>query len=44
MKILNLKKHFVAWRNISILRKIDPIIDGDFKVISNSNNDENLNL
>ncbi|WP_210124235.1 MULTISPECIES: Shedu immune nuclease family protein, partial [unclassified Staphylococcus] len=38
------KKHFVAWRNISILRKIDAIIDGDFKVISNSNNDENLNL
>lgn len=37
-------KHFVAWRNISILRKIDAIIDGDFKVISNSNNDENLNL
>lgn len=39
-----LKKHFVAWRNISILRKIDAIIDGDFKVISNSKNDENLNL
>lgn len=38
------KNHFIAWRNISILKKIDDIIDEDFKVISNSNEDEILDL
>ncbi|MCG1817824.1 DUF4263 domain-containing protein [Staphylococcus epidermidis] len=36
------KRHFIAWRNISILKKIDNIIDEDFIVISNSDDIENL--
>lgn len=38
------KKHFIAWRNISVLKKIDDIIDEDFRVISNPDDDKNLSL
>ncbi|WP_281197678.1 Shedu immune nuclease family protein [Staphylococcus schleiferi] len=36
------KKHFLAWRNISVIKKIDIIIDEDFKVVSNSYDDLNV--